>query len=174
MNIFMNIQRNKYEILKKNSKLCKSENSEAASLKDWKKNSIYNLYTKIFSKRRKNEDVCRHTEGEIIYNQQSSTTGNAKGSLSGRKKISCGNLDLHKEIKRLKNETMYVPTVSFLNLKIPWIDNWQFKAKRITMHYGVYNIYRKKCMKTITQRQGEGPWKNTVLSFLYCTWAVII
>lgn len=110
--------------------------------------SIYNLYAaKVFSKRRKNEVFCRHTEVEIIYNQQTRTTGNAKGSLSGRKKIPHGNLNLHKEIKRLKNETMCIPIVSFLNFKIPWIDNWQLKAKRITMYYGIWNIYRNKMYK---------------------------
>lgn len=94
-----------------------AENSEATSLKDWKEKPVILYPAKIFSKIRKSEDLCRDREAEIIHHRWTSTTRSAKENLSGRKKIPGWNLDLHKEIKRLKKETMWVNGFFSLFLK---------------------------------------------------------
>lgn len=66
-------------------------------------------------------------------------------------------LDWHKVMKSTGNSKyVNIYKIRFLIFLGPLTENWQLKVNMTMIYWGVYNMYRNKCRKTIEPRPEMG------------------
>lgn len=144
-------------------------------LKEKTSPSWNSISSKIYlSKVNKIQSHYETNKNKGISCQQTWPVRNVKRNSSSRKNmIYIGNLDLHKERKKLEEQTNESKIKSFVFLILNWSkNNFVYNIIIVTM-YWVIKANRKMKWE-MSQRTGEKNWEYSILSNLYVVWSRIV